>query len=182
LQTPMIFQKQQNLLPITLVSTSDQEIDVKDRNGVAACPLNTLRSLQYQGLRMAASELPPPDHEFYSATGRKLYMNATLKQDLSTFFLLSQKSINRQNLAGQVMLDAAFDMSSYTRLSNVFPYDHVLQLLLILLANKVYNMKIDLVQVIATLGNCAFTTTADLKTFISTIETAGILDNILKHE
>jgi hypothetical protein len=84
--------------------------------------LQPVLSIHFALFNIEASELPS-DHEFYGATGRKLYMNATMKQDLRTVLLFSRKSINRQNCAGQVMLDAAFDISSHARLSElgIFP-------------------------------------------------------------
>ena len=112
----------------------------KDRPVHEVLPLNTLRSLAIQGLNITV--IPPAtDHPCYGATGNKIDLCAATKQGRTDLFLLSRKSLIRLDSALDDIISDVFGPTNFSGLSTVFPAAHKLQILLILLANKTFQAK-----------------------------------------
>ena len=80
------------------------------------------------------------------------------------------------------MISEVFGPDLFSGLSKVFPAAHKLQMLLILLANKTFNAKSEILAANAVLGTKVLETSADVAVFTNAILSASTLDNIIKFE
>ena len=163
----------------------EQGSESDDRQVLALLPVATRRSMKYQGLDI--DELPPVsgngENTFYGATGRQIQHNEVTRRELRTLFLTTPKSRDRLNAALHKGLTSVFsNLDELTDLSQAFPAAHMLQMLLILLANKTFHEKMDILMENALIGTTVLTTSADLSRFITSITSASVLENIINFD
>jgi hypothetical protein len=166
-------------------ATGDQPAD-RDVN--KALPLLTRSALKYQGF--AVSNLPldkDPEsgkQEHFGATGRPICLNEVTKRGLRLLFLATDKTLDRlESILAPVIIHTT-DTTSFKRVSSIFPASHLLQMLMICLANKTFHSDnvSSLTKEIALIGHSPIKNTDDLKAFDHDIEAYSVLSNILAYD